>query len=559
MVGGLVTNKRGEESLRSFAKEAFVKENLPYIMGTISLLMMILATVVSSATAAGTVTMETSGSGSILSHTSFSWSEMPVLGPEGASYHHDGVRYNYNYNYNLWPEEPPVGNDLWTPGPRLSPRYYRGWYNQQPVANDLLPNLVGPTIAGSSVTWTAKASDPDGDALLYKFWLKGPSTSWAWRDVTGWTASNLWTWKTTLSDVGTSQVCVSVKDGRHPGPDGSNSYLIRDYTVTLPRAKEPPAASNLLQSPAGPINAGSSVTWTAKANDPDRDQIYYRFWLKGPSTGNSWKDMTGWTASNRWTMQTTQSDVGTNQVNVWIRDGKHAGSDAWDSYQVRDCTVISPRTNEPPTATGLVSNRGSPQVAGSSVTWTATANDIDGDQIYYRFWLKGPSTGNSWKDVSGWTTNSQWTWWTSSSDVGASQVNVWIRDGKHAGADGWDSYQVRDFTVIGSAPATNQPPTAVGLAPNKDDPRKAGMKIKWTADVRDPEGDPIYYRFWLKGPSTGNNWKDMTGWTASNRWTWQTTASDVGTSSVNVWIRDGMHAGPDAWDSYQVRDYTITW
>jgi hypothetical protein len=555
MVGGLVTTKLGEESLKRFTKEAFVKENLPYIMGTISLLVMILATAVSSATAAGMVTIQTSGSGSVMEHSYFSWSETPVPGPDGAAYYHDGVHYNYDF----WPEEPPAGDGLWTPGARWGTRYNRGWYNQQPAATDLSPDRTGPVAAGSSVTWTARAADPDGDALLYKFWLKGPSTSWAWREMTGWTSSNRWTWRTSLTDVGTSQVCVSVKDGYHAGPDGSNSYLIRDYEVTLPRANEPPAASELVQSPAGPQNAGASISWTARARDPERDQIYYRFWLKGPSTGNSWKDMTGWTASNRWTWQTTTSDVGNNQVNVWIRDGKHAGSDGWDSYQMRDCTVTSPRANVPPAATDLVPNRGSPQTAGSSISWTATANDIDGDQIYYRFWLKGPSTANAWKEMTGWTASNQWTWWTSSSDVGTSQVNVWIRDGKHAGPDSWDSYQVRDVTVIGSAPATNQPPAAVGLAPDKVGPRKAGTRIKWTVDARDPEGDQVYYRFWLKGPSTGNNWKEMAGWTASNQWTWQTTASDVGANQVNVWIRDGSHAGSDGWDSYQVRDYSITW
>jgi len=443
MVGGLVTTKRGEESLRRFAKEAFARENLPYLMGTISLLVMILATAVSSATAAGTVTFQTSNTG--VSHSSFVWSDIPIYGPDGASYYHESIRYNF------WPEKPPVSDDLWMSSARWSTRYDWGWYNQQPDATDLSPDRAGPLTAGSSVTWTAGASDPDGDALLYKFWLKGPSTSWAWQDMTGWTASNRWTWRTSLSDVGTSQVCVSVKDGRHSGPDGSNSYLIRDYTVTLPRA------------------------------------------------------------------------------------------------------------NEPPTATGLVPNRESPQIAGSSIVWTATAADLNGDQIYYRFWLKGPSTGNNWKDMTGWTANNQWTWWTANSDVGTNQVNVWVRDGKHAGTESWDSYQVRDVTVLSSGPATNQPPTASGLAPNKDGPRKAGMKIKWTADARDPEGDQIYYRFWLKGPSTGNSWKDMTGWTTNNQWTWQTSPSDVGTSSANVWIRDGNHAGPDGWDSYQVKDYTITW
>lgn len=340
MVGGLVTAERGEESLKGFAKGEFVRENLPYIMGTLSLLVMILATAVSSATAAGTATMETSGlgTGSGMDHEREVWSmPEPVPGVDGAAYYHDDVHYSYGYNF--WSEEPPAGDGPWKSGVRLSSRYDRGWYNQHPVAVDLSSDRTGPAVAGSWVIWTALATDPDGDALLYKFWLKGPSTGWAWQEMTGWIASNRWSWRTTLSDLGTSQICVSVKDGRHAGPDGSRSYQIRDYTITLPRSNEPPAASELVQSPSGTLNAGSSATWTARATDPEGDQIYYRFWLKGPSTGNRWRDMTGWTASNRWTWQTSISDVGANQVDVWIRDGNHAGSDGWDSYQVRDYTI----------------------------------------------------------------------------------------------------------------------------------------------------------------------------------------------------------------------------
>lgn len=83
MVGGLVTTKRGEESLRRLAKEALVKENLPYIMGTISLLVMVLAMAVSSANATGTETIEIAGTSSVMDHSCFSWPEMPMFGAEG--------------------------------------------------------------------------------------------------------------------------------------------------------------------------------------------------------------------------------------------------------------------------------------------------------------------------------------------------------------------------------------------------------------------------------------------------------------------------------------------
>jgi hypothetical protein len=551
MVGGLFTTRLGEESLRSFAREAFVRDNLPYIMGIVSLLVMILAAAVSSASAAGTMTFQTTGSG--MDYTSFAWSDMPASAPVGPYYYHGSSPYSY------WPEEQPSGRGPWASGYKGPARSSRGWYNQPPIATDLYPERSGPLAAGSSVTWTARATDPDGDPILYKFWLNGPSTGWSWQEMTGWTANDRWTWKTSFSDAGTSQIAVSVKDGRHAGPDGSKSSLSREYTITLPRSNAPPTATALTPSRDGPLVAGSAVTWTATAMDPDGDQIYYRFWLKGPSTGNAWKDMTGWTANDRWTWQTTASDVGMNSVNVWIRDGRHAGTDGWDSYQVREFAVTAPKINVPPTAAALTPSRDGPLAAGSAVTWTATAMDPDGDQIFYRFWLRGPSTGNAWKDMTGWTTNNRWTVQTTASDVGTSSVNVWIRDGRHAGPDGWDSYQVREFAVVGSGPTTNQPPVAIGLSPNREPPRRAGTDVIWTASAHDPDGDQIYYRFWLRGPSTGNAWKDMTGWTANNRWTWQTTASDVGTSSVNVWIRDGRHAGTDGWDSYQVRDFTITW
>ena len=442
MVGGLVTTKLGEDSLRSFAREALVKENLPYVMGTISLLLMVLATAVSSANAAGIATIQSTSSGTAYSSITWSGYGLPAPGPDGA-YYHPG-----SFSYNFWPEVPlDDGKDRHAHGTWGSSRYSRSWYNQQPVATDLYPDAAGPATAGTAVTWTARATDPDGDAILYKFWLKGPSTGWAWIDMTGWTTSNRWTWRTVPSDAGTSSVCVSVKDGRNAGPDGSKCSLTREFTVALPRTNGPPTATGLAPDGGSPLVAGSSVTWTATANDPDGDQIYYRFWLKGPSTGNAWRDMTGWTASNRWTWQTTASDVGTSQANVWIRDGNHAGYDSWDSYQVREFQVAAPRANGPPTATGLTPNRGSPLVAGSSVIWTATANDPDGDQIYYRFWLKGPSTGNAWRDMTGWTASNRWTWQTTASDVGTSQANVWIRDGNHAGYDSWDSYQVREFTI----------------------------------------------------------------------------------------------------------------
>lgn len=170
MVGGLATTKLGEESLKRFAKEAFAKENLPYIMGTISLLAMILATAVSSATAAGAGTATFATTGSSMSFSSFGWSEyepghnMGTSWPDGTYYHHGYMTMNHYF----WLEVTPAGSNLnlLTPVGPSSPRYIWGWYNQRPAVADLHPDKTGPGMAGSSgllgssVAWTAGATDP---------------------------------------------------------------------------------------------------------------------------------------------------------------------------------------------------------------------------------------------------------------------------------------------------------------------------------------------------------------------------------------------------------------
>jgi hypothetical protein len=49
---------------------------------------------------------------------------------------------------------------------------------------------------------------------------------------------------------------------------------------------EQPDISDLIPIPPGPQVDGTPITWSAIARDPNRDTIYYKFELSGPSTGN---------------------------------------------------------------------------------------------------------------------------------------------------------------------------------------------------------------------------------------------------------------------------------
>ena len=91
-----------------------------------------------------------------------------------------------------------------------------------------------------------------------------------------------------------------------------------------------------------PLDAGTSVTWTAMAKDSDGDQILYNFRLKGPATGGDWRTVSYWGTKNTWTWDITLADAGSNPVQVQIRDGKHAGPDDSDDYRTESFTINAP-------------------------------------------------------------------------------------------------------------------------------------------------------------------------------------------------------------------------
>jgi very-short-patch-repair endonuclease len=66
--------------------------------------------------------------------------------------------------------------------------------DEAPSLESLTPDAPGPGRPGSEVIWTAQASDPNGDPIMYRFLLKGPATGGSWSDARGWTKENTWRW-----------------------------------------------------------------------------------------------------------------------------------------------------------------------------------------------------------------------------------------------------------------------------------------------------------------------------------------------------------------------------
>ena len=421
--------------------------------------------------------------------------------------------------------------------------------NLPPRINMLFSDRPAPQFVGSWIKWTAIASDPEGDPLQYKFYLRGPSTNGFWMDQTGWSRNNRWIWRTDLMDVGPSEVLVAVRDGNHAGPGGSDDYDIASFVIVSPNL--PPVITGLASNLPSPQPIGATVWWKATAMDPEGNPVFYRYWLKGASTGGAWRLVRDWSTDPTWAWPTSPADAGTTEIIVQARDGLHSSPSGWDDDAGALFTVLRP--NMPPSLVSLTPDRPSSQPAGTPIKWTAIAVDPDREPVFYRFWLNGPSTRGAWQVVQDWSTKNQWTWTSSGYDSGAYTVYVYVRDGKHNPATGYDSALGASYLLT-----VNSPPRLTALVPDKKSPQSAGTKVVWTATATDANKDPVLYRFWLKGPSTAGAWKVVQDWSTKNQWTWTSSGYDGGDYKVFVYVRDGKHSPETAYDGALGSSYQLT-
>jgi hypothetical protein len=99
--------------------------------------------------------------------------------------------------------------------------------NGPPEITNFGSNLASPQIAGTSITFTATAADPESDPLEYKFLLDSAAQ-------TEFTSSNSWTWETDSGDVGDHSVGVLVRDNNHD-PDGDDSASLNFSIEAAPQ------------------------------------------------------------------------------------------------------------------------------------------------------------------------------------------------------------------------------------------------------------------------------------------------------------------------------------
>lgn len=196
-------------------------------------------------------------------------------------------------------------------------------HNKPPKIISLISDIPSPHEAGTNVTWAAEAKDQDNDQILYRFFLND-------EPVTKWIKDCKWVWHPINEiDLGENKVEVRVRDGHHAGPDRYDSNNVTEFTITATKqisqeqSNQTPVIKNISPDKSSPQNVGTVVTWTVEAEDPDNDQILYHIFLNGKPQGI-------WTEHNSWSWDITNADIGDNQIEVWVRDGKHGDQERFD-------------------------------------------------------------------------------------------------------------------------------------------------------------------------------------------------------------------------------------
>ncbi len=167
----------------------------------------------------------------------------------------------------------------------------------------------------------AASRDPDGVIRSYKWDFGDSFAQEAAR-------SNI---AHTYDEPGQYTVILTVTDNK--GSTGSFSQFIDLEPVEPAQPAEsenrPPVITILAPDVPSPQPAGTQITWTVDAYDPEWDVIYYQYFVYQENLSMAWNSKeNGWTINNKFVWNTQELGYCNYLVTVWVRDGKHA--DIWN-------------------------------------------------------------------------------------------------------------------------------------------------------------------------------------------------------------------------------------
>jgi hypothetical protein len=244
--------------------------------------------------------------------------------------------------------------------------------NNLPVSVTIASNAAGNTIcSGTSVTFTATPTN-GGSSPSYQ-WYNGVTA------ITGETGSTY----TTSTLVNGDQIHVVLTSNITPCATG-NPATSNTITTTV-IAVQTPTVSIASDDADNSICAGTTVAFTATANNTAGGTVTYNFKVNGTSVQNS--------ASNVYSTSTlANNDAVTCQISI-------TGGTCLTTSTVTSSSIVTTVIAVQTPTVSIAVNPGSTICSGTSVTFTATANNTAGGAVNYNFKVNGTSVQNGTSNV----------------------------------------------------------------------------------------------------------------------------------------------------------------
>jgi hypothetical protein len=205
---------------------------------------------------------------------------------------------------------------------------------------------------GSSQTFSVRASDADGDALAYSWYIDGSA-------VAGANTENF-VYRPARSDIGRRDLRVSVSDGL-----AQTSY---SWSVTVERQNRPPSIGSR-QPSADTVDMAEEelVRFSVAAADPDGDRLAYEWLLDGQKVSSG----------QDFLYAPDYASAGTHSVGVTVTDGRSNATSSW-TVRVKD-------VNRAPKVTLASPSDGEAFASGAEIFFECRATDADADRLEYRW------------------------------------------------------------------------------------------------------------------------------------------------------------------------------